>query len=76
MYENRLVVSVREAAEITGYVESRIRRLIAERKLKAYRPGGVGDIRIYVSDLKAWLEGEGEQPPRTRHTGYTTSSAA
>jgi excisionase family DNA binding protein len=75
VYENRLVVSVREAAEITGYVESRIRRLISEGKLKAYRPGGKGDIRIFMTDLSEWLQGEGS-PPSIRPQTFPNQKSA
>ena len=75
MYENRLVVSVREAAEITGYVDSRIRRLISEGKLKAYRPGGKGDIRIFMKDLMEWLQSEGS-PPSIRPGSFPNHSDA
>ena len=56
----RICYSVAEAAEATGYSETRIRRSIREGHLKAGRPGGKGDYRILTDDLKSWLRGEGE----------------
>jgi excisionase family DNA binding protein len=55
VYENRIALSVREAAEATGYNESRLRQFISAGTLKAYRPGGKGDLRIFREDLLEWV---------------------
>jgi excisionase family DNA binding protein len=60
VYENRLAVSVREAADATGYSREAIRRAIQEGKLIADRPGGTGDYRILMEHLRNWLRGAGQ----------------
>jgi excisionase family DNA binding protein len=57
--ENRLALSVREAAQATGYSREAVQRAILDRKLVASRPGGKGDYRILLDDLKEWLRGTG-----------------
>ena len=60
MYENRIAVSVREAATACNYSPENIRRAIQEKRLVASRPGGKGDYRILVEDLREWLRGTGQ----------------
>ena len=57
MYEDRIALSVREAAEATGYDRRNLLKAIYERRLKASRRGGKGDYRILREDLLAWLRG-------------------
>jgi hypothetical protein len=45
MSVERICYSVAEAAHATGYSETRIRKSIRERHLKAGRPSGKGDYR-------------------------------
>jgi excisionase family DNA binding protein len=59
MFQDRLAVSVREAAAACGYSPELIRRAITEGKLIADRPGGRGDYRIRVEDLDKWIRGVG-----------------
>jgi excisionase family DNA binding protein len=66
VYENRIALSVKEAAEATSYNESRLRQFIANGVLKAYRPGGIGDYRIFREDLDAWIRGDGRVLVRRR----------
>jgi excisionase family DNA binding protein len=56
----RIAVSTSEAAKLSGYSESYIRRFVREGKLKGSRPTGRsgGDYRILVDDLREWLRGE------------------
>lgn len=58
MYEDRIALSVKEAAEATGYDPRNIRKTIYEKRLRAGRPGGKGDWRILRDDLRAWLRGD------------------
>lgn len=58
MFENRIALSVREAADATGYDSRNIRKAIYEKRLRASRPGGKGDYRIFREDLYAWIRGE------------------
>jgi excisionase family DNA binding protein len=58
--ETRVAISIREAAKACDYSQSAITKAIREGKLKAVRPGGNGDYRIYVEDLKSWLNGDGQ----------------
>lgn len=58
MSQERIALSVKEAAAATCYREHAIRRAIREKRLKASRPGGKGDYRILREDLMAWLRGE------------------
>lgn len=59
MYEDRIALSVFEAAKATGYSQRLIRKAIQFNRLKANRPGGIGDYRILREDLLAWLRSEG-----------------
>lgn len=58
MFENRIALSVKEAAVATGYDPRNIRKAIYEKRLRASRPGGKGDWRILPDDLRAWVRGE------------------
>jgi len=73
MIENRIALSVREAATACGYSPEAIRRAIQHKKLAAERPGGNGDYRIMVEDLREWLRGTGhvrvDRPSPIRSTG-------
>jgi excisionase family DNA binding protein len=60
MFETRLALSVREAAQATGYSREAVQRAILDKKLVAFRPGGKGDYRILVEDLREWLRGTGQ----------------
>lgn len=60
MFEDRIALSVREAAKACCYSPEAIRRAIQEKKLIAERPGGRGDYRILVEDLREWLRGVGQ----------------
>lgn len=69
MFEDRIALSVREAAKACCYSPEAIRRAIQEKELVAERPGGKGDYRILVEDLREWLRGVGHprvdrKPPR------------
>jgi excisionase family DNA binding protein len=63
-------LSVREAAKACGYSPEAVRMAILHRKLVAYRPGGRGDYRLLVEDLREWLRGTGQErvdrPPPNR----------
>jgi excisionase family DNA binding protein len=61
MIENRIALSVREAATACGYSPEAVRRAIRGKKLVAERPGGRGDYRILVEDLREWLRGTGHE---------------
>jgi excisionase family DNA binding protein len=58
--QNRVALSVREVATACGYSAEAVRRAIQDGKLTATRPGGRGDYRILVSDMHAWLRGDGQ----------------
>ena len=61
MYDNRIALSVREAATACGYSPEAVRRAIQQKTLVAERPGGKGDYRIMVEDLREWLRGSGRE---------------
>ena len=73
MFNDRIAVSIREAATATGYSPELIRKAITVGVLTASRPGGIGDYRILVDDLVVWLKGSGRQqitrepPKRAAH---------
>ena len=76
MFENRIAVSVTEAARATGYSREAILKAICrDKKLVASRPGGNGDYRILVEDLREWLRGAG-QPQVNRPAPNRTTSVA
>jgi excisionase family DNA binding protein len=58
MFDDRLALSVTEAAKASGYTPSYIRRNVREGKLKGSRLNGRGDYRIMREDFIAWLRGE------------------
>jgi excisionase family DNA binding protein len=61
MFEDRIALSVREAAKACGYSPEALRHAIMNKKLVAVRPGGRGDYRILVEDLREWLRGTGQE---------------
>jgi excisionase family DNA binding protein len=75
MFENRIALSVREAATACGYSPEAVRRAIQDKKLVAERPGGRGDYRILVEDLREWLRGAGQERVDRPAPNRTTSVA-
>ena len=75
MFENRIALSVREAATACGYSLEAIRRAIQEERLKALRPVGKGDYRILVADLHDWLRGAGQEQVDRPAPNRTTKTA-
>jgi excisionase family DNA binding protein len=75
VYEDRLALSIREAATLSSYSVEAIRKAIRLNKLRAARPGGDGDYRILREDLLAWLRGDGFEH-KARHSPNTRGTAA
>lgn len=71
MFDNRIALTVREAAEATGFSQESIRLAIRCKRLRASRPGGSGNIRIMTEDLRVWLAGDGE--PSKRRPSFPTA---
>jgi excisionase family DNA binding protein len=60
-------LSVREAAERSGFSVRAIRERIAEGQLPAYCPRGSRVLRIDIRDLDGWITSGGRLP--TAHLG-------
>jgi excisionase family DNA binding protein len=67
-------LSIREAAEYTGFSTRGIRQHIANGNLPAYLPRGSRVLRIDMRDLEDWLTGEGRVP--SAHLGNGKAAGA
>ncbi len=69
---NRLAVTYRGAAEVTGLSASGLRKEVAEGRLKAVRLGG--RVLIREEDLRAWFEQRIQPYQRNAQSGESQAA--